>query len=569
MIRNFVTYKHIFMKRSYSLLLITVLIYCSSKNVSAQNVGIGTTNPLARLHVGDSSVVFTVPTGGIPPLPRNPPVSGAGRRFVWYADKAAIRAGEVNSASWDKDNTGSFSAGFGYNSMAYGGYSLATGYNTSAIGNASTALGDNTISKAFGSIAIGSYNDNTDNPSGALPTDRVFQIGNGNSTTRSNALTVLRNGNIGIGTLFPITNLHVVDKNVLFSNTSTSLPASPADVPISGTGNRMMWYADKAAFRAGGCLSSSWNKDSIGTYSFAGGFDSRATNSSSIALGFNAIARGLYSIAIGSNTIASDYSSVAIGEGTLASGYAATAIGSGTIASGRAATAMGSNTEASGNYSTALGRYVKTNGKTGSFIIGDDGSQRLNNVYYSDVNNQMQMVFAGGYRLYTGSAISGVYMNGGDNSWSAVSDSTKKEKLLPVDGELFLNKISKLRLSSWNYKGQSAKQYRHYGPMAQDFHNAFGKDAYGNIGCDTLINQQDFLGINLIAIQALEKRTTKIEMLQKQNAALQQQLDEVQQNNLVLQQQMKELLDTVGLLDKQMKLLAAKEKEKNTLAANK
>jgi hypothetical protein len=47
--------------------------------------------------------------------------------------------------------------------------------------------------------------------------------------------------------------------------------------------------------------------------------------------------------------------------------------------------------------------------------------------------------------------------------------------------------------------------------MAQDFYQAFGKDDLGEIGCDTMINQQDFLGVNLIAIQALEKKNVPIE----------------------------------------------------------
>jgi len=46
--------------------------------------------------------------------------------------------------------------------------------------------------------------------------------------------------------------------------------------------------------------------------------------------------------------------------------------------------------------------------------------------------------------------------------------------------------------------------------MAQDFYKALGKDDIGEIGCATLINQQDFLGVNLIAIQALEKRTAEL-----------------------------------------------------------
>ena len=63
-------------------------------------------------------------------------------------------------------------------------------------------------------------------------------------------------------------------------------------------------------------------------------------------------------------------------------------------------------------------------------------------------------------------------------------------------------------LTTWNYIGQDAKTLRHYGPMAQDFYNAFGHDEFGEIGCDTFINLQDFLGVNLIVIQVLEKRTT-------------------------------------------------------------
>jgi len=62
-----------------------------------------------------------------------------------------------------------------------------------------------------------------------------------------------------------------------------------------------------------------------------------------------------------------------------------------------------------------------------------------------------------------------------------------------------------MRLGSWNYKGQNVKQYRHYGPMAQDFFAAFGRDELGVIGEDKSINQADFDGVNLIAIQALIK----------------------------------------------------------------
>ena len=99
----------------------------------------------------------------------------------------------------------------------------------------------------------------------------------------------------------------------------------------------------------------------------------------------------------------------------------------------------------------------------------------------------------------------------GGNSWSAVSDVRLKENFIPITGESFLQKIATMHLSSWNYKTQDTKVFRHYGPMAQEFYKDFGKDDLGSIGCDTLINQQDFLGVNLIAIQALEKRTSTLD----------------------------------------------------------
>jgi hypothetical protein len=76
---------------------------------------------------------------------------------------------------------------------------------TWAIGESSVSLGQNTIAKTFASATFGAFNNVQDNPNGptkalANSTDRIFQIGNGLSDiTLSNALTVLRNGNVGLG----------------------------------------------------------------------------------------------------------------------------------------------------------------------------------------------------------------------------------------------------------------------------------------------------------------------------------------------------------------------------------
>lgn len=137
----------------------------------------------------------------------------------------------------------------------------------------------------------------------------------------------------------------------------------------------------------------------------------------------------------------------------------------------------------------------------------------------------MMMRFANGYMLYTNlNATVGVQVTPGGNSWSTISDVHRKENFAPINGDEVLKKIAAFKLVSWNYKGQDAKQYRHYGPMAQEFYKAFGKEEYGTIGNDTTINQADFDGINLIAIQALEKRTGE---LKTENEALKQRLTKV------------------------------------------
>ncbi|WP_243406503.1 tail fiber domain-containing protein [Siphonobacter curvatus] len=118
----------------------------------------------------------------------------------------------------------------------------------------------------------------------------------------------------------------------------------------------------------------------------------------------------------------------------------------------------------------------------------------------------------------------GVQVLPNGNAWQTISDSTRKENFRAAGGASFLKKISQMRLGSWNYKGQDVKQYRHYGPMAQDFYAAFGKDELGTIGEDKSINQADFDGVNLIAIKALIEKVEKLEVavkdLQQENASL-------------------------------------------------
>jgi hypothetical protein len=117
---------------------------------------------------------------------------------------------------------------------AMGQYTIASGYNSSAMGwnsiasgNVSTAMGVFTKSKSYGGFVTGPYNDSTNAASQTLPNslNRLFQIGNGTAdNARSNAMTVLQNGNIGIGELNPTSPLNFTstlgDKIALWGNGS-------------------------------------------------------------------------------------------------------------------------------------------------------------------------------------------------------------------------------------------------------------------------------------------------------------------------------------------------------------
>jgi hypothetical protein len=105
-----------------------------------------------------------------------------------------------------------------------------------------------------------------------------------------------------------------------------------------------------------------------------------------------------------------------------------------------------------------------------------------------------------------------------------VSDKTKKENFQPVDGEAVLGKIRGLALPSWNFIGHDPQQFRHYGPMAQDFFAAFGHDGVGQIGSETTINSGDMAGILMIAVQALQQRTAELKQKEAQMAVLETQL---------------------------------------------
>jgi hypothetical protein len=164
--------------------------------------------------------------------------------------------------------------------------------------------------------------------------------------------------------------------------------------PWTGGGTRMMWYPQRAAFRAGFVSGDEWDDAKVGNYSVAFGVESTASGRFSAAMG-NSFATGIGSTALGSST-ASGADSTALGNST-ASGDISTSMGHGT-ASGYASTAMGEGTVASGNQSTAMGTLASTNGQQGSIVFGDTSGLTMK----SFAPNEFAVQATGGLRFVTG-----------------------------------------------------------------------------------------------------------------------------------------------------------------------
>lgn len=80
------------------------------------------------------------------------------------------------------------------------------------------------------------------------------------------------------------------------------------------------------------------------------------------------------------------------------------------------------------------------------------------------------------------------------------SNVDSKENIRTVNGDLLLEKLMKLPISSWNYKTDDDSVV-HIGPMAQEFFSQFG---LGH--SDKAISSLDTSGIAIAAIQALNKK---------------------------------------------------------------
>jgi hypothetical protein len=101
---------------------------------------------------------------------------------------------------------------------------------------------------------------------------------------------------------------------------------------------------------------------------------------------------------------------------------------------------------------------------------------------------------------------------------ACVSDRNLKRDVEPVDSRAVLRGVAQMPIATWSYSADE-RAVRHMGPMAQDFHAAFG---LGNT--DRAYDPIDAHGVAFAAIQGLyeqlQQQEARIEALERENADL-------------------------------------------------
>jgi trimeric autotransporter adhesin len=287
--------------------------------------------------------------------------------------------------------------------------------------------------------------------------------------------------------------------------------------PAAGAGLRTMWYPWRGGFRTGEALADEWDHANFGFYSFAGGLGTRARGIYAISYGNQNVADAQASVALGQANVVHGTSpnfanfGVALGRNNVvwkqsgvAIGWEATAGRSGTsLNDGDGAVAIGRRVSAITNYSMALGVRAQAQ-HAGAFVWGSTtstGAVPTDSIRSSAVA-QFSVRAVGGIRMFSNQAMTtGVFVSANSSSWSSVSDRHRKENFAPVDGEDVLRRLRDVPVSTWTFIDVD-DPVRHIGPMAQDWHAAFGLKPDS-----LLIDRGDIDGVSLAAIQALEART--------------------------------------------------------------
>lgn len=408
------------MRYFFALAGILISPYCSS----AQNVGIGTNNPLTKLQVEGSVAIRAPYTAGSanPTAAQTQNMINANTVYVQSEDSVgrlydpggsggnyipgliAYAAVLASANSYLECNIESIQLGTGDSLIIYDGfdenepvlYRAGNGFSGSNIALAFTTAQGYCVFKSNADASVGAgfsilfkrkYLNST------IP-DPAAISGNGLVFYHSKA--ALRAG---------LLNQRTIGNNSF---------AIGANMEASATGAVAMGGYSRATAAYSIVLGS--RSEALGNISFAAGYFSSATGSTSVAMGSFTEAAGNSSVALGGGSIARGDGSTAMGTATRAMANASTAMGSGTIARGESSASMGYNTIARSYASLAVGRYNDTlttenpsawQSADRAFVIGDGtGSSSRSSCFYIQKNGngwmQGTLTQASDARLKTG-----------------------------------------------------------------------------------------------------------------------------------------------------------------------
>ncbi len=304
----------------------------------------------------------------------------------------------------------------------------------------------------------------------------------------------------------------------------------------------------------------------LGQQSTASGIDSTCLGAGSKASGYVSTALGLSTTASGDESTALGYKSIAAGQFSLAAGYYAYASyydsfvwadgssdsyfedsvpnqflirASGGVGIGTSFTPPGGLDVASGglavtgtsspNYPGAKGVFIESEGTFGAMFAFD----------YTASHTLPLCLNTPGGNVGIGTTTPAALLQVGSatcdgTTWVNASDRNIKRGFAAISPREVLAKVSAMPITEWQYKVE-ADGTKHIGPMAQDFHAAFGL----NGADDKHISTVDEGGVALAAIQGLDQKLEatqlaikskdkEIQDLKQQNGSLGERLNELE-----------------------------------------
>ena len=319
------------------------------------NLGLGETTPIAKLHVkadsSDNDIVKIIDNDDFPALVidstgrvgigRAAPtqqldVNGIVDADEYYIDGLPMQSVLSNSSFWQGGNDSSVFYDFG--NVGIGTNNPANLLEIATVGQRAAITFDINRADLF-----------TMGVDAEVPEAFIISKGGDLDTP----VFVFNDDRIGVGLKEPQANLHVSGNSGLLV---TGAFGQGDPLPQTGPGTRMLWYPKKSAFRTGTVSGAHWDDANLGEYSIAMGTDVVASGEGAVALG-------------GVNTSAGDYS-----------------------------VSLGLQNEANGSHSFAGGRQAIAN-HSGTFVWSDNTP--TSDAFESTAENQFLIMANGGVGIGT------------------------------------------------------------------------------------------------------------------------------------------------------------------------